>query len=442
MVTAVVAACAVVVACGLLLLWLQRIRSGVRAKARPRSCASSTATSRRCRRASHAPSTRSPPRARSAPSSRLTLDFDQLVDQLVAETAARTGADAVVLRVEGPGGRPVVASLGERSRCRSCSTGRSARRAIGASRPLRSTGRTARPPSRRTFASSLRSSRLSHRLRGRPGSSLRMRYRPAPSDPSTPPLSASSSETPASALTNARRFADVEARVNVDPATGVRNRRGYELELGREVARAERSGRPLSVIVVEVEGARARPRRTRAAVAEAGTSRHARDETKRHLVPARRARARGPPSRHGGVRCDRPHEAPTRGGQAGASVRRVDRRGRPRRAPAGRDVRGARHAHRPDVRPFGRDRLDARRRQERVHRGVRRPSAARSSSGSDLVRPADDGRAPARHARDARARARGRTRTSAARSRSSRSSCDGPRRQCRSDTGERRRTPF
>ena len=52
------------------------------------------------------------------------------------------------------------------------------------------------------------------------------------------------------ALSNARRFAEVEARVNVDPATGVRNRRGYELELGREVARAERSGRPLSVVVV------------------------------------------------------------------------------------------------------------------------------------------------------------------------------------------------
>ncbi len=56
------------------------------------------------------------------------------------------------------------------------------------------------------------------------------------------------------ALANARRFADVESRVNVDPATGVRNRRGYELELGREVARAERSGRPLSVVVVEVDG--------------------------------------------------------------------------------------------------------------------------------------------------------------------------------------------
>ena len=42
----------------------------------------------------------------------LSLDFDALVDALIAEAAARTGADAVVLRVEGPGGRPVLASLG------------------------------------------------------------------------------------------------------------------------------------------------------------------------------------------------------------------------------------------------------------------------------------------------------------------------------------------
>ena len=48
-------------------------------------------------------------RERSQP---LSLDFDALVDALVAEAAVRTGADAVVLRVEGPGGRLVLASLG------------------------------------------------------------------------------------------------------------------------------------------------------------------------------------------------------------------------------------------------------------------------------------------------------------------------------------------
>ena len=63
------------------------------------------------------------------------------------------------------------------------------------------------------------------------------------------------------ALSNARRFAEVEARVIVDPATGVANRRGYELELGREVARAERTGRPLSVVLVGIDGTRDGDRR-------------------------------------------------------------------------------------------------------------------------------------------------------------------------------------
>ena len=53
-------------------------------------------------------------------------------------------------------------------------------------------------------------------------------------------------------LAQARRFSDVESRVLVDPATGVPNRRGYEVELAREVARARRTGRPLSLILFAV----------------------------------------------------------------------------------------------------------------------------------------------------------------------------------------------
>ena len=183
----------------------------------------------------------------------LTLDFDQLVDELVAEAAARTGADAVVLRVEGPGGRPIVASLGS---------------GVEAELLDRSFG----PPGDRRFETAAIDWTYSPA-----GDSEDVRYQSAlvtPFAPSagTPGIVAAYAlaggafrpEHAASvrellreagvALANARRFADVEARVNVDPATGVRNRRGYELELGREVARAERSGRPLSVVVVEVDG--------------------------------------------------------------------------------------------------------------------------------------------------------------------------------------------
>ena len=183
----------------------------------------------------------------------LTLDFDQLVNELVAETAARTPADAVVLRVEGPGGRPVVVSSGS-----------------GVETEL--LDRTFGPPNDRRFDTAAIDWTYSPS-----GDPEDVRFQSALVTPlattaRTPGVVAAYAfaanafgpEHAAAvrglfsdagvALSNARRFAEVEARVNVDPATGIRNRRGYELELGREVARAERSGRPLSVVVVEVDG--------------------------------------------------------------------------------------------------------------------------------------------------------------------------------------------
>ena len=47
-------------------------------------------------------------------------------------------------------------------------------------------------------------------------------------------------------IASARRFAELGQRSLTDELTGIRNRSGYELELEREVARAHRTGRPLS----------------------------------------------------------------------------------------------------------------------------------------------------------------------------------------------------
>jgi diguanylate cyclase (GGDEF)-like protein len=181
----------------------------------------------------------------------LTLDFDGLVDSLVTEAASRTGADAVVVRVDGPGGRPVVASRGA---------------GVGGEQLERAFG----PPDARTFVAA----------------TTDWTYRATEEEQS--PLVRSSLVTPinaagvtgvvaaysvvsgaftrehvmalamlvdevAPALANARRFAEVEARTLLDPATGVASPRGYELELEREVARAHRSGRPLSMVLVGVE---------------------------------------------------------------------------------------------------------------------------------------------------------------------------------------------
>ena len=183
----------------------------------------------------------------------LTLDFDELVDSLVAEAAVRTGADAVVLRVDGPRGRPVVASLGS---------------GVDAEQLERTFG----PPGARPFRAA--TTEWTYRASDEPDEALFRSALVTPLEPETgatgvlavystsygafrsthaTTLQALLAEA-AVGLTNARRFAEVEARTLLDPATGVPSPRGYELELGREVARAQRSGRPLSVVLVGIEG--------------------------------------------------------------------------------------------------------------------------------------------------------------------------------------------
>ena len=262
MVIAVVAACAVLAGCGLVLLWLRRARRDSERRLDDvlgRLDVHLSAMSQNVARAVEAVVASGSQR----PLPALTLDFDQLVDDLVAEIATRTGADAVVLRVEGPGGRPVVASFGS---------------GVEAELLERSFG----PPSERRFEAAAID--WTYSAAGEPDD---VRFRSA----LVTPLAATAGtrgvvaayalaagafgaehagavrellRDAGVALSNARRFAEVETRVNVDPATGVPNRRGYELELGREVARAERSGRPLSVVVVEVEGREPTPVNTRA----------------------------------------------------------------------------------------------------------------------------------------------------------------------------------
>jgi len=252
MVTAVVAACAVLVACGLILLWLQRARKEserhldtILGQLDGHLEAMSENVARAVDAVLDSSSQRSLPV--------LTLDFDRLVNELVAETAARTHADAVVLRVEGPGGRPVVASFGS-----------------GVETEL--LDRPFGPPTDRRFDTAAIDwtyspsgspedvrfqSALVTSLATTAGTAGLVAVYAFAADAFDQEHAAAVRELFRDAgvpLSNARRFAEVEARVNVDPATGIRNRRGYELELGREVARAERSGRPLSVVVVEVDG--------------------------------------------------------------------------------------------------------------------------------------------------------------------------------------------
>ena len=250
MVTAVVAACVVVLACASTLLVLRHSRAAserrleaVFEKIDDHLEAISSSVVQAVDRVVAARS--------EAPEPVPTLDFDALVDSLVADVAVRTGADAVVLRLEGPGGRPVVATLGA-----GAETDLSERAvAPPDARPFRAatidwTYSAAGEPDDERFHSAL----VAPLVAPAGAAGTLVAYATA-ADAFTPAHTAAVHELLArygTALDNARRFADVEARILLDPATGIASRRGYELELEREVARAGRTGRPLSVVLVGV----------------------------------------------------------------------------------------------------------------------------------------------------------------------------------------------
>jgi diguanylate cyclase (GGDEF)-like protein len=189
---------------------------------------------------------------RRLPPSNLSLDFDEVLESLLAETVARTQADAVVLRIEGPQGRPVVASLGAGLELEGLD------RSFGppAARPFRSavvdwTYPVGEETDVATFGSALVTPITGAGVTGTLVAYARAGNAFSPEDASSV---RELLEDMSVGLANARRFAEIEARLNLDPTTGVPNRRGYELELGREAARAHRTGRPLSVVVVDVAG--------------------------------------------------------------------------------------------------------------------------------------------------------------------------------------------
>jgi GGDEF domain-containing protein len=255
MVTAVVAAGAVLVACALTLLAIRRANERA---------------DRRLREALHYIDTQLDAMSsgvvqaidaavdseRRLPPSNLSLDFDEALDSLMAETASRTHADAVVLTLEGPQGRPVVTSIGPGVELEGLD------RSFGppAARPFRAavvdwTYPVGEEADAAAFGSALVTPLTGTGINGTLVAYAHARNAFSPEDTSSVRHLL---EDMSVGLANARRFAEIEARLNVDPITGVPNRRGYELELGREAARAHRTGRPLSMVVVDV-GGRSRP---------------------------------------------------------------------------------------------------------------------------------------------------------------------------------------
>ena len=182
----------------------------------------------------------------------LTLDLDRLMALTVAEAVARTGADAAAMRLDGPYDTPLGASYGSaHSRALLEAT-------LGPpdARPFRAltidwTYGPALDGDAETYKSALvvpfveagvstgavvAFAKAAHAFESEQTRALQTLV-----DEVTP------------GIANARRFARAEQRTLTDELTGARNVRGYEAELEREVARARRTGRPLSLLALGVD---------------------------------------------------------------------------------------------------------------------------------------------------------------------------------------------
>lgn len=181
-----------------------------------------------------------------APELGLTVGFDEVLDQLVSKAAEVTGARTAAIRVQGPGGETSTRSIG----------------ATGGGAPLDA---LLGAPGSAQYAS------MSVEWTYPPGEWDTGAYRSAVAVPieedgvvtgALASYAVTAEAFPAErvhalqqlardaapTLRNARLFADVARRTVIDTTTGIRNRAGYELELEREIARASRTGRPLSLV--------------------------------------------------------------------------------------------------------------------------------------------------------------------------------------------------
>ncbi|MDW8338319.1 MAG: GGDEF domain-containing protein [Thermoleophilia bacterium] len=181
----------------------------------------------------------------------LTLDLAELLERVASEAAARTGADAGAIRVLGPGGSVASASAGLEDAARlleaplaapgspsfralslawSYAAGEEREDAIRSALVVPIAEDGVGTGALAAFARSAAAFRAEH---ARALEELAAEAAPG--------------------LANARRFAEAELRAVTDALTGVRNRRGYDEELAREVARARRTGRPLSLLLLDLD---------------------------------------------------------------------------------------------------------------------------------------------------------------------------------------------
>lgn len=192
------------------------------------------------------------PRARGMGDLGLTLDLGELLERLAEEAVVRTGAQAAAIRVQGPMQTPAIASFG---------TGDGAALLEATltppdSRPFRAlTLNWLYSPAFEGEEAAYRSALVVPILEDGVETGALATYSRGASAfrPEHARALEALAEGAATGIANARRFAEAELRAVTDGLTGVRNRRGYDEELERELARARRTGRSLSLLLLDLD---------------------------------------------------------------------------------------------------------------------------------------------------------------------------------------------
>jgi GGDEF domain-containing protein len=193
-------------------------------------------------------------RAKGVDDLELTVDFDELLRRIAAEAATRADAEAAVVHVQGPGGSAAIATFGAESRAELLEAP-----LTHAAGPFRAvTINWTYRPGAEADGEPLSSALVVPIVEGGTETGTIAAYAPQHGVFGAVHVRALEllAAEAAHALAAARRFAEAQQAMT-DAITGLRNRKGYEVELDRAVVRAEETGQPLSLLVLSQDEQRA-----------------------------------------------------------------------------------------------------------------------------------------------------------------------------------------
>jgi diguanylate cyclase (GGDEF)-like protein len=177
----------------------------------------------------------------------LTIEFDELLRRIATEAAARTGAEAAAIHVQGPGGVPRSAAFGASARAQPLEAPLA--QAAGPFRAV-TINWSYRPGDDQDldpFSSALVVPIAENGVE----TGTLAAYSPAEGVFGREHVQAleALAEEASAAIASARRFAEAQ-RGLTDTVTGLKNTKGYEVELERAVTRAQDTGQPLSLLIL------------------------------------------------------------------------------------------------------------------------------------------------------------------------------------------------